>query len=102
MMRDHDGASPDAHTWQPERPPQVEEPNATYFPRCGYLLVGRALGLRLAPRPAPLQFRKIRRALLGAARRRGVCPNKSKWHWSGTCPTRARLIRLEALGDFLF
>jgi hypothetical protein len=49
------------------------------FPRFGHLLVGRALGLRRAPRPARRQFCKIRRARLRAARRRSVCPTKTTW-----------------------
>ena len=49
---------------------------ASSSPRFGHLLVGRTLGLRGTPGPAPRQFCKIRRARLGAARRRGVRPTK--------------------------
>ena len=37
------------------------------FPKFGHLLVGRALGLRRAPRPAFRRFNNIRRVRLGAA-----------------------------------
>jgi hypothetical protein len=43
------------------------------FDQC---LVGRAAGLRRAPRPAPWRFGKIRRARLRAVRRRSVCTTK--------------------------
>ena len=56
---------------------QTLSPMPLSFPRFGHLLVGQALGLRRAPRPAPRQFCKIRRARLGAARRRSVCPTKT-------------------------
>ncbi len=47
------------------------------------VLVGQAHGLRRAVRPALRQSSKIRRARLGAARRRRVCSTKAKATWGG-------------------
>ena len=61
---------------------QAESPMSLSFPTFGTLLVGQALRLRRALRPAPRDLNNTRTARPGVARRPWICPTKTKWHWA--------------------